>query len=341
MHSLPLWKEEPASPLSNEEVSLLDNTFYQSALDDLKFEDEHFEDCESKAEVASQILENLEKLVDLDELIKSEPSFLLDDKMLPLLDEVEPPRAVPVIFKSEYFKPSEEHTYLYNEFEKVYLELNNGTLTPPQSPPVMTTLGPLLGTYVPVPKEAIFSHVPEKQAPVQQVLSFSPVVPDVNYSTMHTPQPDIARGLAVVDELVRSTVEDMQWASGPSSPESSSNSSSFGDSSSSEDPEWIPEPIENCKDTLVSPVPKQAKKRSKPYSHNPDDKKNRKKEQNKNAATRYRMKKKAEVEEILTEEKQLQDTHKELDGKITDLQREIKYLKGLMRDLLKAKGVIN
>ncbi|KAH1004299.1 hypothetical protein HUJ04_004077 [Dendroctonus ponderosae] len=53
------------------EVSLLDDSFFQTALDDIKFEHDVFEDCESKAEVASQILENLENLVDLDELIKS------------------------------------------------------------------------------------------------------------------------------------------------------------------------------------------------------------------------------------------------------------------------------
>lgn len=81
---------------------------------------------------------------------------------------------------------------------------------------------------------------------------------------------------------------------------------------------------------------------SKPYSRtSPEDKKFRKKEQNKNAATRYRMKKKAEVEEILGEERNLAKGNEGLDVKVEDLQREIKYLKGLMRDLFKAKGLIN
>lgn len=274
--------------------------------------------------------------------------------MIPLLEDVEPPCgavAVPVSLKSEYYKTSEQNTYLFNEFEKVYYELNHGTLTPPQSPPseqpIIATLEPLLraNLYHQIPtKEAIYS-VPEK--PHQQILAFPPitVVQDIspvadNYASVPTPQPDIAHELAVVDELVRSTVEDMQWTSGPSSPESSSNSN-FGDCSS-DDPEWVPEPIESYNDTSFSHVQKSSsKKRSKPYSHSPDDKKNRKKEQNKNAATRYRMKKKAEVEDILNEEKGLLDTHGELTSQITDLQREIKYLKGLMRDLLKAKGVIN
>lgn len=259
--------------------------------------------------------------------------------MLPLLEEVELPRgaaAVPVVLKSEYFK-AEESPYLINEFEKVYFELNNGALTPPQSPPseppVITTL--LASSQY--QKDAYPSPVPDKP---DQVLAFPQ--PVVTYTSLPTPQPDIAHELAVVDELVRTRVEDMQWSSGPSSPESSSNGSSYGDCSSSEDAEWVPEPVENCNPTSSSAVQKPQKKRStKPYSHNPDDKKIRKKEQNKNAATRYRMKKKAEVEVILGEEKQLLEKHGELNGQITDLQREIKYLKGLMRDLFKAKGLIN
>ncbi|CAG9762347.1 unnamed protein product [Ceutorhynchus assimilis] len=333
-----MWKQEPVSPLNFEEASLLDDAFYQSSLfDDVKLENEHFENCESKAEVASLILENLEKLVDLDELIKSESSFLLDEKMLPLLDDMEPPHgAVAVPIKPEYYElPAEEPTYVFNDLENVYFELNHAvTLTPPQSPPAV-----VITTLEPGAPSAIVSSVPEKQQ-----FQSSPTVltfPPDNYAS--TPQPDIARELAVVDEIVRSTVEDMQWSSsGSSSPTSSSQSSNFGDySSSSDDTEWIPESTDNGDASFNQKQTKKGRKRSsnKPYS--PDDKKNRKKEQNKNAATRYRLKKKAEVEIILTEEKGLLDIHGELSNQITDLQREIKYLKGLMRDLFKAKGLIN
>ncbi|XP_050309855.1 activating transcription factor of chaperone isoform X2 [Anthonomus grandis grandis] len=275
-----------------------------------------------------------------------EPSFFLDDKMIPLIDEVQPPRgavAVPVPLKPEYYKPDPNPTYLFNEFEKVYFELNHNALTPPQSPPseptIITTLEPLMGvsTYQQVPV-VVPDTKPQEQQQQQQLF---PANPD-NYDAAATPQPDIAHELAVVDELVRTTIDDMQWASGPSSPESSSNSN-FGDcsSSSSEDPEWTLDHAENYKDTSFGLGQKAKRRGSKPYSASPDDKKSRKKEQNKNAATRYRMKKKAEVEEILNEEKGLLDKHGELTNQITDLQREIKYLKGLMRDLLKAKGVIS
>lgn len=80
--------------------------------------------------------------------------------------------------------------------------------------------------------------------------------------------------------------------------------------------------------------------RPKPYSRGGDDRRSRKKEQNKNAATRYRQKKKAEIEVLLNEEHSLRQRHSELGTKRADLQREIRYLKGLMRELFKAKGLI-
>ena len=83
------------------------------------------------------------------------------------------------------------------------------------------------------------------------------------------------------------------------------------------------------------------KNRQKPYSRpSIEDKKVRKKEQNKNAATRYRQKKKQEIKEILGEERELTEHNEKLKNQVTDLQREIGYLKGLMRDLFRAKGLI-
>ncbi|KAJ3660318.1 hypothetical protein Zmor_004770 [Zophobas morio] len=293
------------------------------------------------------MLENLESLINLDELIKEEP-FLLDEKMLPILEDVEPPRAIEVPIappsKIEYVRTPDTQ-FLLKEFETVYdvVEFTHETLTPPQSPPgdqkILTTLEPLLhSSYASLADKQIYP-VPEKPL-LPNVLAYRPPAALPDYPQTPTPQPDIAHELAVVDELVRTRVEDMQWSSGPSSPNSnsSSGSSNFGDCSS-DDPEWMPEPVENYEG--AGPV-KAARKRSKPYSRtSPVDKKSRKKEQNKNAATRYRMKKKAEVEVILGEEKELSVKNEKLEGDIKDMQREIKYLKGLMRDLFKAKGLIN
>ncbi|KAK9882686.1 hypothetical protein WA026_022737 [Henosepilachna vigintioctopunctata] len=269
-------------------------------------------------------------------------------KMLPVLEEVDQSR-FPV--KVEQFKSPKTSQVLSDEFDSVpictMMELTptSATLTPPQSPPagetpMLTTLKPLVAT---APMFQLFQNgqtstdiVPEKL--IDNVLIYR----DVDYPELVTPQPDIAHELAVVDELVRSRVENMQWSSsGPSSPcSNSSSNSSFDDSCSSSDPEWVPEAVENLNespDKIKSPT----RKRSKPYSRSVDDKKSRKKEQNKNAATRYRMKKKAEVEVILGEEKQLIQEGEKFTNQITDIQREIKYLKGLMRDLFKAKGLIS
>ncbi|CAG9827743.1 unnamed protein product [Diabrotica balteata] len=342
MSSVLVWKQEPASPSSDyDEAALLDATIYNATPFelDIKLNDEldNLAEFESKAEVASHILENLENLMDLDELIKDEP-FLLDEKILPILDEVEPPRAIPVPVQNlkNEFVNSNDTQYFLKEFQNVYevVEFSHGTLTPPQSPPsqpMLTNLEPLL--QYPVEHKHVYAQ-PEKQ--------FLPESYEINYSLpVNTPQPDIAMELAVVDELVRTRVEDMQWSSSgsssPGSPSSSSSSSNFGDCSS--DPEWMPEPIEQYNDELPS---KPSRKRTRPYSKSgTEDKKVRKKEQNKNAATRYRQKKKAEIEVILSEEKGLQDKNVELGSQISDLNREIKYLKGLMRDLFKAKGLIN
>ncbi|XP_050420380.1 activating transcription factor of chaperone [Adelges cooleyi] len=84
-------------------------------------------------------------------------------------------------------------------------------------------------------------------------------------------------------------------------------------------------------------------KRAKPYSARTptEEKRLRKKEQNKNAATRYRMKKKAEIKETVMEEKELMQKNDKLKDEAKELAREIKYLKSLLRDVYKAKGLLN
>lgn len=82
------------------------------------------------------------------------------------------------------------------------------------------------------------------------------------------------------------------------------------------------------------------KKRTRPYGRNPDEKKFRKKEQNKNAATRYRQKKKEEVGVILSEERILMDKNKKLATSYNDTKREVKYLKSLLRELFQARGFV-
>ncbi|KAL1129199.1 hypothetical protein AAG570_013729 [Ranatra chinensis] len=98
--------------------------------------------------------------------------------------------------------------------------------------------------------------------------------------------------------------------------------------------------------TAGSPSPKRTKTVSGDGAHyartkiGPDERRQRKKELNKNAATRYRQKKQAEFEGILYMEKGLRSKNEELKLKLTDMQKEIKYLKSLMKDVFKAKGLI-
>ncbi|KAH9494861.1 hypothetical protein Btru_015845 [Bulinus truncatus] len=70
------------------------------------------------------------------------------------------------------------------------------------------------------------------------------------------------------------------------------------------------------------------------------NKKDRKKLQNKNAAIRYRQKKKEEAKEIKSEEQILEEHNSKLRNKVEDLQREIKYMKNLMDDVRRAKGLL-
>ncbi|GJQ70875.1 crc [Trypoxylus dichotomus] len=297
------------------------------------------------SEVDSEMVDNLDNIEDLNEWIKQEPfTTWLDEKLLPI-SMFDMDATVVTPSKTDPIKSDTSDTQsLLKEFETVLDYVNPGTLTPPQSPPyvqqpLLTTLEPVATqnppTYVLSAKEHPIYHIAEKQVPdILYSTSPQPESLQTSYGVPQTPQ-SIDRELAAVEELVRSRAQDMvQWSNPPSPTCSNSNSGSFDDSSS-EDPEWVPEPVEE----LAFPTKKT--KRYKPYSRvSPEDKKSRKKEQNKNAATRYRLKKKAEVEEILNEERAIQKENDELGNKVSDLQREIRYLKGLMRDLFKAKGLI-
>ncbi|XP_055376352.1 probable basic-leucine zipper transcription factor N isoform X2 [Condylostylus longicornis] len=77
------------------------------------------------------------------------------------------------------------------------------------------------------------------------------------------------------------------------------------------------------------------KKRSRLYVRNVDEKKSRKKEQNKNAATRYRQKKKMEMKLDLDEERGLLDKNNGLRKTFEEYQREVKYLKKLIKEFYK------
>ncbi|CAD5118267.1 unnamed protein product [Dimorphilus gyrociliatus] len=69
------------------------------------------------------------------------------------------------------------------------------------------------------------------------------------------------------------------------------------------------------------------------------DKKLRKKQQNKDAAIRYRLKKKAQKQVQGGELEELMDINKNLKSECKEKMREIEYLKELLQDVCKAKGI--
>lgn len=137
-----------------------------------------------------------------------------------------------------------------------------------------------------------------------------------------------------IDELVRSRSSSLDSCdtSSASSTSSSPRSDASFDVSGFDDDEWTP--AEQKK-----PSPPTEKRKKRPYGRPVEEKKVRKKEQNKNAATRYRQKKKHQLETILSEEDQLKAVHVQLKTKYDDTRREINYLKKLMKEILIAKGV--
>lgn len=286
----------------------------------------------------------------------------LEEKIeLPIFEELPAPECgqnKPVVYPidGKIHLQQETTQTLLQEFESVLGDVEachqiyppaNSTLTPPQSPPP-DKLGALdtqlLVTLQPVLQSPLYNT---SQRAVQQ-----PIVEVGDRSSSYldqisggwnaenvslVPLRDVASELAAVDEFVRSCAEDIA----PSSPCTSSNGSylSSEDSSSPDEPDWTGE--SSGSSYSKQPSSRATKNRHKPYSRpSVEDKKVRKKEQNKNAATRYRQKKKLEIKEILGEEQELVDYNDKLKDQVKELNREIGYLKGLMRDLFKAKGLL-
>ncbi|KAL5279398.1 ATF4 family protein [Megaselia abdita] len=150
---------------------------------------------------------------------------------------------------------------------------------------------------------------------------------------------DVARETQIVDDIVRSRAQDL-----PDNWNDEEDDASLMDDDSS----WEPaSPSFDGNSSIGSPssggkISSKSssngdKKRTRPYGRGPEERKSRKKEQNKNAATRYRQKKKEEMKHILDEESVLVDKHDELAKKVSDFENEVKYLKKLIREFYKNK----
>ncbi|XP_015182769.1 PREDICTED: activating transcription factor of chaperone [Polistes dominula] len=365
------WKTEPESPKGTYIENVEDDWFMHN---DKSLESTTYAADESvmyddqptnRAHRVTKILN------ELNEWIKEEPfSYWLEERTnLPIFDELETPECgqnksvYPAVIKNQQEQYNtktllEEFETVLEDVEACYQTIPSSvsTLTPPQSPPpnkLLTVDSQLLVTLQPVQTiQSVISSQqqelpvyniivsPEKQQQQQPAVYQNEVcVPEQWNPESVSLDPlggeNVANDLAVVDEYVRSHTEDIPTEY--SSCTSPSGSCISSEDSTSDDPDWIADTSCNKKQSIS--IGK--KNRCKPYSHpTVEDKKVRKKEQNKNAATRYRQKKKQEIKDILGEEHELTECNEKLQGQVKDLQREIGYLKGLMRDLFKAKGLI-
>ncbi|XP_054743902.1 cyclic AMP-dependent transcription factor ATF-4 [Anastrepha obliqua] len=202
------------------------------------------------------------------------------------------------------------------------------------------------------PSPAVTPEPPSAPALHSHSSHFAPYYPEAPFTPSEAAQTDDdKRNSQIVDEFLKSCIqelpnlndecESMSWssystASRPESVETDedwSPDSSFSSSASSS-------PIYNGDDdNSQSVLSKSAepKKRTRPYGRGIEDRKIRKKEQNKNAATRYRQKKKVEMENVLNEEQQLTQRNEELKRVLAERQREAKYLKTLIKEFYKKK----
>uniref|UniRef100_A0A1L8EIC4 Putative cyclic amp-dependent transcription factor atf-4 n=1 Tax=Haematobia irritans TaxID=7368 RepID=A0A1L8EIC4_HAEIR len=228
-------------------------------------------------------------------------------------------------------------------------------LTPPCSPPQ---------TAVPSPLEAISPPLETVTTTCEQVTDVLQPKPALQHPQIHTPfgfnnwnnnnhqnsttadessEDDIEFHTQIINDILKSAAdkifEDGESQSSISGPTSQADYS---------DDEWVPSsgscsPLQNhatesssdCSSGSSSPIP--PKKRTRPYGRGVEDRKIRKKEQNKNAATRYRLKKKLEMEYILVEEQELNKRHEELKSELAERKREAKYLKTLIREFYAKK----
>lgn len=87
----------------------------------------------------------------------------------------------------------------------------------------------------------------------------------------------------------------------------------------------------------AEPVRSEPYPKKNPKKRKTPEQKARKKNQNRDAALRYRSKKKDELQELFDEATKLEETNKGLSDKVSSLTTEIDYLKSLMLDVIKAK----
>ncbi|XP_034475177.1 activating transcription factor of chaperone isoform X3 [Drosophila innubila] len=218
-------------------------------------------------------------------------------------------------------------------------------LTPPQSPPQFDA-------YQQQQHELVKEEQRVQQHNATEATSPAAATPAYSFTNNWMPVSQIDRESKLVDDIVNMRAQELQlptnWqqynddcesqASSSLGSSSNSDSSITGSSVADVDEEWLPETsssspahtIEEAQSTAASPS--STKKRTRTYGRGVEDRKIRKKEQNKNAATRYRQKKKIEMEHVLGEEQQLIEANDELRRTLAERRNESRYLRQLIRE---------
>ncbi|XP_016964035.1 activating transcription factor of chaperone isoform X1 [Drosophila biarmipes] len=214
-------------------------------------------------------------------------------------------------------------------------------LTPPQSPPQFDAYKQ--------PEESL------QLLPVKAEQKVQCYTPDATSAAAATPfnfnnwvgGSEIARENQLVDDIVNMRAKELElttnWpqfnedceSQASSSLDSRSTGSGVNGSIADADEDWLPEATSSCSSPAHTAVEQSAakpKKRTRTYGRGVEDRKIRKKEQNKNAATRYRQKKKLEMESVLGEEHVLSQENEELRRTLQERRNEMRYLRQLIRE---------
>lgn len=306
----------------------------------------------SRSEIAGKLLDHLDQIAEGQE---TDPfDWFTNEKSieLPIFDYISSP--IPVGFQNNNasLKPSQPTPYSYfdsPEYEPTFAPTNNafeGSAIPgaaqphlmyapssgadlAMSTPPIDAASSTTASVVDVKKEVL---TPPDSPKDEEILKLLEDMDSKDWSGIltETPVPDISTNIS----------EDSCPADDLSDYPSPGSSPYLTESNSDNDADYVPQSVRRMSSGRA--VGGNARRRaSKPYSRpSVEEKKLRKKEQNKNAATRYRIKKKQEVEESKFEEQRLADYNRELRSKLDDISREVKCLKSLMRDVYRKKGLI-
>lgn len=331
---------EPLQPLS---FSELDGEESSINLDKL-----------SRSEIAGKLLDHLDQIAEGQE---TDPFdwFATNEKSidLPIFENISSPIPVGLQNSSGSFKPSQPTHYPYfdsPEYEPTFAQTNDafgGSAIPGAAQPHLT-YAPSFGAVIAmdaaspphgpcttpasppdVKKEVL---TPPDSPKDEEILKFLKDMKPGDWDLI-VPEPEPR-----VPDISTTISEDSCPADDLSDYPSTGSPYLASESNSDNDADYVP----TRRISSGRVVGGNARRRtSKPYSRQTvEEKKLRKKEQNKNAATRYRIKKKQEVEESKFEEQRLADYNRELRSKLDDISREVKCLKSLMRDVYRKKGLI-